>query len=88
MSAPGEAEFTAHRTPHAGHEECYACPVGALFAEARELEPAALDHLMNAALELVQVAKSVLEAAEHAIEAQRSARSGPRPRVRRIDLDA
>ncbi len=70
------------------HEECYACPVGSFLAEAREIEPAAFDHVMNATLELIQVAKAMLDAAEGAIESQRSTRAGSRrARVRRIDVE-
>lgn len=70
------------------HDECYACPVGSLFAEARGIDSEAIDHLFIAARELITVARSMLDAADSAVEQQQSARSrAARPRVQRIDLD-
>lgn len=75
------------------HEECYACPVGGLFLTARQGGPEAFEHLLNAASELVAAARSLVDAAERAIDHQRAAgRStaggdgGTPSRVRRIDL--
>lgn len=70
------------------HEECYACPVGGLFLTARGASPEAVEHLVNAASELVAAMRSVLEAAESFLEQQRSPAGRPgEPRVRRIRLD-
>ena len=80
------------------HDECYACPVGSFFAELRASEPEAMEHVLNAAYELLEVARVAIEAAERAIDEQRthlgdaaSKRSGEPPpraarRVRRIDI--
>lgn len=77
------------------HDECYACPIGGLFLTARTSPHAgeAVDHLVNAASELVAAAKSMAEAAEFFLDQQRAAsqrgeRGGPgASRVQRIDLD-
>ncbi len=55
----------------AGHQ-CYACPVGAFFAEAQAAQPEALDHLLHAAYELLEVARVAIDAAERAIDEQRA----------------
>ncbi len=83
------------------HDECYACPVGAFFAEARDAQPEALEHVLNAAYELLEVARVAIEAAERAVDEQRSHLAAnraasprertadgdsPRRRVRRIDI--
>lgn len=54
------------------HEECYACPVGAVFASLREASPEALSHLATAAAELAAAARAVLTALEAS-----AARGGP-----------
>ena len=54
------------------HDECYSCPVGAFFAEARDAQPEALEHLLNAAYELLEVARVAIDAAERAIDEQRT----------------
>jgi hypothetical protein len=69
------------------HAECYACPVGRLFAAARDAQPEAMEHLLAAAHELVQAAKVALDAADAVIEQQRHARAPREPRLRRIDID-
>jgi hypothetical protein len=69
------------------HAECYACPVGGLFAAARDAQPEAMEHLLAAAHELVQAAKVALDAADAVIEQQRHARTHREPRLRRIDID-
>ena len=55
----------------AGHEECYRCPVGAFFAEAQAAQPEALEHMLNAAYELLEAARVAVDAAERAIDEQR-----------------
>jgi hypothetical protein len=77
---PGERRY---------HDECYACPVGSLFMSMDTASPDMMEHLLAAAHELLQVARSAIDAAEAAVERQREARasSGGAPRVRRIDLD-
>ena len=75
---------------HSFHDECYACPVGSLFASIDGASPDMMEHLLTAAHELLEVARSAIDAAEVAIERQREARSGAgrgEPRVHRIDLD-
>lgn len=79
MSLPDEA-------PRAAHDECYECPVGGVFARMQSTQPEALEHLLNAAHELVQVARAALEVAEQAIAKQREASGGAQPRVQRIDI--
>lgn len=73
------------------HDECYACPVGSMFASMEAASPDMLEHLLAAAHELLQVARSAIDAAESAVERQREARTaGPRagePRIHKIDLD-
>jgi len=54
------------------HSECYACPVGSFFAEFRAAEPEALEHVLNAAYELLEVARVAIDAAERAIDEQRT----------------
>src|SRR5690349_16916522 len=93
-------EHTQH-TQHTQHDECYACPVGSFFAELRAAEPEAIEHVLNAAYEMLEVARLAIDAAERAIDEQRthaaaasSTRSdgappppnGRRGRVRRIDI--
>lgn len=85
-------------TAGGAHDECYACPVGSFFAGVQSAQPDALEHLLNAAYELLEVARGAIEAAETAIDQQRSAlaarddaaprASGParRARVRHIDI--
>jgi hypothetical protein len=72
------------------HDECYACPVGSLFMSMDTASPDMMEHLLAAAHELLQVARSAIDAAEAAVERQREARTasgGGAPRVHRIDLD-
>lgn len=70
------------------HDECYACPVGGLFLTARGASPETVEHLVNAASELVAAMRSVLQAAEEFLEQQRGARAADGPaRVQRIHLD-
>ncbi|HLF99385.1 MAG TPA: hypothetical protein VI916_02865 [Acidimicrobiia bacterium] len=71
------------------HDECYACPVGGLFLTARGASPEAVEHLVNAAAEMVAALRSVLEAAESFLADQRPRPSGrpePETRIQRIDL--
>ncbi|HEY1740996.1 MAG TPA: hypothetical protein VGI86_19940 [Acidimicrobiia bacterium] len=56
----------------AGHDECYRCPVGAFFAEAQAAQPEAMEHMLNAAYELLEVARVAIDAAERAIDEQRA----------------
>jgi hypothetical protein len=56
----------------AAHDECYRCPVGAFFAEAQAAQPEALEHMLNAAYELLEVARVAIDAAERAIDEQRA----------------
>ena len=75
---------------HKFHDECYACPVGSLFMSMDTASPDMMEHLLAAAHELLQVARSAIDAAEVVVERQREARANagrPEPRVRRIDLD-
>jgi hypothetical protein len=79
--APGEKRY---------HDECYACPVGSLFMSMDSASPDMMEHLLAAAHELLQVARSAIDAADTVVERQREARSNAargEPRVRRIDLD-
>ena len=72
------------------HDECYACPVGSLFMSMDTASPDMMEHLLAAAHELLQVARSAIDAAEVVVERQREARgnaSRGEPRVRKIDLD-
>ncbi len=62
-----------------GHDECYACPVGSFFAGVQSAQPEALDHLLNAAYELLEVARAAIDAAEGAIDQQRAARNDRDP---------
>lgn len=71
-----------------GHDECYACPIGGLFLTLQGAQPDATEHLLNAAQEMLQVARAVIDAAEEVVEQRRRSaarRSGER-RVRRIDI--
>jgi hypothetical protein len=75
---------------HSYHDECYACPVGSLFMSMDGASPDMMEHLLAAAHELLQVARSAIDAAEAVVERQRETRSGTgrtEPRVHRIDLD-
>lgn len=72
------------------HDECYACPVGSLFMSMDSASPDMMEHLLAAAHELLQVARSAIDAAEAVVERQRESRSTTgraEPRVHRIDLD-
>ena len=72
------------------HDECYACPVGSLFMSMDTASPDMMEHLLAAAHELLQVARSAIDAAELVVERQRESRSSAsrsEPRVHRIDLD-
>lgn len=86
-------EHQAEHEPetHRHHDECYACPIGGFFLTARGSSPETVEHLMNAAAELVAAARSVLEAAESFIEQQRGPQGASVPgdgsKVRRIDLE-
>jgi hypothetical protein len=78
------------RATHQFHDECYACPVGSLFASMDGASPDMMEHLLAAAHELLQVARSAIDAAEAVVERQRESRTGTgrtEPRVHRIDLD-
>jgi hypothetical protein len=72
-------------------EACAACPVGNLFAVAQGAQPEAMEHLLNAAHELIAAARVVLDAADQVVDAQREslhhARAPREPRLRRIDID-
>ncbi len=71
------------------HEECYACPVGSFFLGVQSAQPDAMEHVLNAAHELLGVARAAIDAAETAIDHQRTTRAdrAARPsRVRRIDI--
>jgi hypothetical protein len=79
--APGKQRY---------HDECYACPVGSLFMSMDTASPDMMEHLLAAAHELLQVARSAIDAAEAVVERQRESRTGTgraEPRVHRIDLD-
>jgi hypothetical protein len=83
---------TPRSEPHENgfHDECYACPVGSLFASIDSASPDMMEHLLAAAQELLQVARSAIDAAEIVVERQRESRANTgrgEPRVRRIDLD-
>lgn len=82
--AAGAAGAADDRTgPHRDHHsECYACPVGSVFAAATDAQPDARAHLLNAIHELIGVARAVLDAADAVVEQQRR---GP---VRTTDQDA
>ena len=70
------------------HSECFACPVGSFLQGVNEAQPDALEHVLNAAHELLEVARSAIDTAEAAIVHQRTVhreRSAP-SRVRRIDI--
>jgi hypothetical protein len=73
------------------HDECYACPVGGLFLTSRAGAPEAVDHVLNAASEMLAAFKVLADAAERFIEAQRGSTGPPGPsdprRVRRIHLE-
>jgi hypothetical protein len=84
------AETPPAETPHAEtlHSECYACPVGMLFATVHGAQPDAYEHVMNAATELIAAARSLLDAADRAIDEQRSRRAGDGAgRVRRVPVE-
>ena len=57
------------------HDECYACPVGSLFMSMDTASPDMMEHLLAAAHELLQVARSAIDAAEAVVERQREARA-------------
>jgi hypothetical protein len=70
-----------HAHAHAG------CPFCGMFAAMNAAQPEAMEHLLNAAHELVQAARVALDAADAVIEQQRHARAATRePRLRRIDI--
>jgi hypothetical protein len=70
-----------HEHQHVG------CPFCGLFAAMNTAQPEAMEHLLNAAHELVQAARVALDAADQVIEQQRHARASARePRLRRIDI--
>ena len=71
------------------HSECYACPVGSFFVGVQNAQPDAMEHVLNIAQELLEVARGAIDVADEAIAHQRTARSerkGPTSRVRRIDI--
>jgi hypothetical protein len=81
---------TSEPHEHRYHDECYACPVGSLFMSMDSASPDMMEHLLAAAHELLQVARSAIDAAEAVVERQRETRSATgrtEPRVHRIDLD-
>ena len=61
------------------HAECYACPVGSFFNGVHGAgvgaQSEALDHLLNAAHELLEVARTAIDTADAAIEQQRDVRA-------------
>jgi hypothetical protein len=85
------SESEPREAPHEPryHDECYACPVGSLFMSMDSASPDVMEHLLAAAHELLQVARSAIDAAEAVVERQREWRGGAggSPRVHRIDLD-
>jgi hypothetical protein len=88
--AGGGGMPTSEPHEHRFHDECYACPVGSLFASMDGASPDMMEHLLAAAHELLQVARSAIDAAEAVVERQREARTTTgraEPRVHRIDLD-
>ena len=98
LDRPGEAErrgdgagqARSAAAPPGGsrplHDECYACPVGSVFSSLRDVEPETLEHLLNAAHEIIRAARGALDAAEVAIERTRTQRRA-RPRVQRIPVE-
>jgi hypothetical protein len=70
------------------HDECYACPIGSFMLGFQAAQPDAMEHLLNAAQEIIQVARAALDAAETAVEAQRAAHADNRAsRVQRIHIE-
>ena len=69
-ATPQEPASQEPRPKH--HAECYACPVGSFFAEFQSAQPEAAEHLLNAAYELLEVARVAIDAAERAIDEQRA----------------
>ncbi len=71
-----------------GHDECYACPIGGFFLTLQGSQPDATEHLLNAAHEMIQVARAVIDAAEEVVDQRRqaAARRSGEARVRRIDI--
>jgi hypothetical protein len=67
--------------------DCAACPFGAFFGTASAMSPEAMDHLLNAAHELIEAARVALDAADQMIEHQRNARAPKSSRLRRINID-
>ncbi len=63
--------------------ECYACPIGALFSEARGARPETMAHLLTAAQELTAAARSLLEGLETALGRTQGASAA---KVQRITL--
>ncbi|MCZ7536472.1 MAG: hypothetical protein M5T61_11570 [Acidimicrobiia bacterium] len=70
------------------HDECYACPIGGFFLTLQGSQPDATEHLLNAAHEMIEVARAVIDAADEVIESRReaAARRVGEGRVRRIDI--
>jgi hypothetical protein len=90
MSANFDSREAPPADEHRFHDECYACPVGSLFSSMETASPDMMEHLLAAAHELLQVARSAIDAAEIVVERQRDARanaSRDEPRIRKIDLD-
>ena len=69
------------------HAECYACPVGLVFASVNTAQPEALEHLLNAASEMAAAARSLIDAAERVIAEQRARTGAAGGRIRRVDLE-
>jgi hypothetical protein len=85
MSAGDEARESAGAAPCAG------CPIGDIFGAAQGAQPEAMEHLLNAAHELIAAARVVLDAADQVVDAQleslHNARAPRDSRLRRIDID-
>jgi hypothetical protein len=79
--------MTAQEHEGRAHRNCESCAVGTFLNSLHEAAPDATDRLLNAATELIHVARAVLDAAEDAIEQQRAVNVERRaPRVTRIDI--
>lgn len=82
--------MTTDRTQIPLHAECYACPVGTFFDGLQQTAaPDTLDRLLGVAHELLDIARTAIDAADSAVGEQRAARSTRAERtnrVRRIDI--
>jgi hypothetical protein len=72
------------------HAECYACPVGTFFERMEQAaSPDTMDRLLGVAHELLDIARSAIDAADLTVEEQRAARTARNrrtDRVRHIDI--